>query len=154
MTTQDREMARRALDRRLSAIRPLSGSFAKPAGGWIKAIREALGMSGDQLAQRIGKTRFAVRSLEQQERNEGIRLSSLRRAAEALDCRLVYAFVPNDSLEDMVGRRAELVARRRLVSVQRTMALEDQALEDDELDAQVTQLAHTLINSRDLWAEQ
>lgn len=135
-------------------IRPVTSAFAKPAGGWIKAIREALGMSGDQLARRLGVTRFAVRSLEQQERDEGIRLSSLRRAAEALDCRLVYAFVPNKSLENMVGDRAELVARRRLAGVQQTMALEDQALEDDELDAQTARLARTLTNSRDLWAYQ
>ena len=147
-------MARRSLDRRLSMIRPVTSAFAKPAGGWIKAIREALGMSGDQLARRLGVTRFAVRSLEQQERDEGIRLSSLRRAAEALDCRLVYAFVPNKSLENMVGDRAELVARRRLAGVQQTMALEDQALEDDELDAQTARLARTLTNSRDLWAYQ
>lgn len=154
MTAQDREMARRSLERRLSTIRPLTTTFAKPAGGWIKAIREALGMSGNQLAGRLGVTRFAVRSLEQQERDEGIRLSSLRRAAEALDCRLVYAFVPNQSLEDIVGQRAELVARRRLAGVQQTMALEDQALEDDELNAQATRLARTLMSSRDLWADQ
>jgi predicted DNA-binding mobile mystery protein A len=153
MARRDLRIARRALDRRLDVVRRSEEAFARPAGGWIKAVREALGMSTAQFARRMGTHRSAAYVLEEHELDEGIRLSSLRRAADALGCRLVYALVPEESLESTVERRAREIARARLGSVLQTMALEDQAIEESEVAAQIQEIARTLIDSRDLWEQ-
>jgi transcriptional regulator with XRE-family HTH domain len=44
--------------------------------------------------------------LEQAEVDDSLRLSTLRRAAAALNCRLLYVLVPDEPLEDMVLRQA------------------------------------------------
>ena len=76
--------------------------YTAPARGWIKAVREALGMTTAQLAKRIGVKQPSVVAIEQSEAKGTIELATLRRVAEALDCTLVYAFVPNKPLEAMV----------------------------------------------------
>ena len=92
-------MARWALDQRTSQLTDV-GLPAMPAGGWIRAVREALGMSAPQFAERLGVARQTAQEQEQNEIDGSIRLSTLRRAAEALDCQLVYAFVPKPSLDE------------------------------------------------------
>src|SRR5437870_2077492 len=87
--------------------------FAAPVRGWIKAVREALGMTTAQLAKRLDVKQPTVVAMEQSEAKGTIELATLRRVAEALDCTLIYAFVPNKPLEAMVRERARLFARRR-----------------------------------------
>lgn len=141
-------MARRALDRRLAeAVVPES-----PAGGWIRATREALGMSAVQLAARIGVTRQAIRQFEQGELEGSIELATLRRAAEALGCRFVYAFVPPSSFQEIVGERARHVAGRELAAVDQTMLLEGQRVERDQANERLEKRAEELIGSRRLWS--
>src|SRR5487761_199273 len=81
---------RRQLDDRFAAL-PSAEWFAAPTRGWIKAIREALGMSSEQLAKRLGVKQPTVAAIERSETRGTIELATLRRAAEALDCTLVYA---------------------------------------------------------------
>jgi predicted DNA-binding mobile mystery protein A len=108
-------------------------------------------MSTVQLGRRLGVTRQAVLSLERSELDDGIRLSSLRRAAEAMDCHLFYAFVPNTSLEDSVQHQATRVAAAELGRVSQTMLLEAQGVDDDETDRQLRDRAAALVNHRRLW---
>ena len=82
--------------------------------GWIKEIRLALGMSAAQLARRLKVRQSTVAKLEKSEAEETISLQSLRKAAEALDCTLVYAFVPRTSLEACVQAQARLRAKEIL----------------------------------------
>ncbi len=142
-------LARQALDQRLTGWR---GFTPSPVRGWIRAIRESLGMSSADLAARLGTSRQAVSQMERSEVDGSIRLATLRRAAEELDCTLVYALVPKDSLEEIVDRRAHEVAARESERVRQTMLLEDQ-LVDDSLDKQrlVDELAEELKGSRHLW---
>lgn len=119
----------RHLDKRLSTLRPLTKS-ARPPKGWLRAVRDALGMTTAQLARRIGVSQPRVVELEQGEVSGTVTLHSLQRAAEALGCRVVYALVPDRPLADVVRARAELVADKQLASVQHTMTLEDQAVRD------------------------
>jgi predicted DNA-binding mobile mystery protein A len=100
--------------------------YAPPVRGWVKAIREALGMSTAQLAKRLGIKQPSVVALEQSEAKGTIELATLRRVAEALDCTLVYALVPKNPLETMVRDRARAFARRRLEPVEHSMLLENQ----------------------------
>src|SRR3546814_5831719 len=111
-----RTRARARLDDRLRSLRPTQ-RYAVPPRGWLRAIRDALGMSGRQLGKRLGITPQSVAELERSETLGTIQLKTLRRAAEALDCTLVYALVPNASLAATVEARARKVALRDLARV-------------------------------------
>lgn len=123
--------ARRQLDVRFQAMRPVA-RFSKPASGWIRAIRQSLGMTAAQLAARMGVSQPRIVALEHSEAEGAVNLKTLQRAAQALNCTLVYALVPREPLEQMVHQRALEVAADRLASVQQTMRLEDQEVSDDE----------------------
>ena len=71
---------------------------ARPSSGWIKAIREGIGMTATHLAARLGVATSTVTRLETSEADDTITLASLRRAAEALNCELQYSLVPRLSL--------------------------------------------------------
>jgi len=117
----------RHLDKRFAALRPLTRS-TRPPKGWLRAIRDALGMTTAQFAQRLGVSQPRIVELEQSEASGGVTLNTLQRAAEALGCRLVYALVPERPLAETVRERADLIAERHLASVEHTMRLEDQAV--------------------------
>lgn len=116
------------LDERLKEIGPVS-RYTPPVKGWIKAVREALGMTAEQLGRRLGVKQSSVVLLEQSEAKGSIELATLRRVAEALDCALIYAFVPKQSLEETVRMRARTFIRRRLAPVEHSMLLEDQKVQ-------------------------
>lgn len=143
-------MARRALDQRTSQLSG-AGMPAPPAGGWIRAVREALGMSATQFAERLGVARQTAQEQEQNEIDGSIGLSTLRRAAEALDCQLVYAFVPKTSLNESVRAQARKVAMAELSRVDQTMLLEGQRVERSAAEEHLTDRAEELIGSRQLW---
>ena len=67
---------------------------ARPPRGWIRFIREALGMSSKSLASRVGVSPTTMSETEKAEFEEGITLKRLRRVAESMDCDLVYYFLP------------------------------------------------------------
>ena len=104
--------SRSRLDERFKELGPVK-RYASPVRGWIKAIREGLGMSTEQLAKRLGIRQPSVVAMEQSEAKGTIELATLRRVAEALDCTLVYALVPNRPLETMVRDRARGAGGRR-----------------------------------------
>ena len=142
--------ARREIDRRfrntdLAAARP------HPRSGWIRSIRDALGMSQQALGSRLGITRAAIAKLERAELSGGITVAKLTQVAGALDCTLVYALVPNTSLEDTVQRRARQIAAKRLGYVTTTMALEDQAIGAERTDEHLEDYARDLVAHNDLW---
>jgi len=103
-----------------------------PPKGWIRAVREALGMSGRQFAVRLGVKPPRVTVLEREEVTGGISLKTLRQAAEVLDCEVVYALVPRSSLKHTVRRQAERVASAQLAQVAHSMVLEAQELTAEE----------------------
>jgi predicted DNA-binding mobile mystery protein A len=124
-----------------------------PKGGWIAAIREAIGMGTGQLAKRMGVDPTAVTHLETREAAGKITVDSLRRAAEAMDSKLVYAIVPNHSLHGTLQAQARRVARARMGRVGHTMSLEAQDVENDEAAHQEADLASRLLAEwpRSLW---
>lgn len=125
-----------------------------PRSGWVRAIKEALGMTNKQLAKRVGvKAPQSVEDMQEYEVSGTIKLQTLRKLAEALECRLVYALVPRESLEDIRRARARAVARRLLKRVSHSMTLEDQAvsrkMEESELNRRVERLLAG--NPKALW---
>ena len=141
--------ARRLLDQRTSNV--AFWEMQRPPRGWVKAIRKALGMTTAQLAQRLGVSQPAVVSLERMEALGHIRLDTLQRAASALDCRLIYAFVPNQPLETRVQSRRREVVEQQLAAVERSMSLENQSVEDTEAREQLLAALASQIDSRSLW---
>jgi predicted DNA-binding mobile mystery protein A len=119
----------RHLDKRLASLRPL-GKTQRPPKGWLRAIRDALGMTTAQYARRLGVSQPRIVELEKSERSGSVTLNTLRRAAEALGCRLVYVLVPDRPLAEVVTERAALIAERQSKAVEHTMRLEDQAVKD------------------------
>lgn len=134
-----RQLARKQLDERLTALRSLPPSVrATPRGGWIRAIREALGMPRRELARRLGVGEKRVVQLEAGEAKGKITMDSLARTAEALDCELVVALVPRRPLEQIVAERRMQLATAWLQSrALHTMAMEDQAVSLDDLPDQL-----------------
>lgn len=136
--------ARKQLERRLAPLRRMEG-LAPPARGWLRALREAFGMTTAQLAQRIGVSQPRVVRLQRAEAEGGVTLRTLRQAAEAMDCTLVYALVPNKPLNEMVLERARKVADAQLERTHHSMKLEDQALESRDLEAERKRLLDELL---------
>ncbi|MFN5251248.1 MAG: mobile mystery protein A [Bacteroidia bacterium] len=100
---------------------------APPPTGWIKAIRNAIGMSMLQLGNRLSITKQSVQDMERREKDGSITIKALREAARALDMQLVYGFVPNDgSLELLIERKAKKLATQIVMRTNNTMKLEDQ----------------------------
>ncbi len=153
MRNDTRRRARERLDERLSALKP-EERLAPPPKGWIRAIRDALGMTGVQLAKRLKIRPQSVETLEKSEANGSIQLQTLRRAAKALDCTLVYALVPSTSLEGAVQDRARKIAVRDLGRIAHTMKLEAQETGNANLEARINAYIRDVLKERDLWNEQ
>jgi predicted DNA-binding mobile mystery protein A len=145
-------LARKHLDRRLTPLRNAE-DLARPPRGWIKAIREALGMTTTQLALRTGVSQSRIPRIETGEVEGSITLKTLRSVAEGMDCTLVYALVPNQTLDEMLNARAEAIADKQLRRTHQTMKLENQALGPRELKAERQRLIAELIRGdvRRLW---
>jgi predicted DNA-binding mobile mystery protein A len=152
MESRFKDLKQRQLDAGLTRWRSAELP-ARPPSGWIKAIREALGMPAAHLAKRLGLVPSTVLRLETSEADDTISLGSLRRAAEALDCELQYALVPRQSIAQTMKSQANKVARERMAAVVHTMALEAQATSNETVDTQVKELAESLLKGsrRELW---
>ena len=144
-------IARQRLDERLEAIS--SEEIPRPHRGWIRAVREALGMSTAELGQRVGVSQQSIVEFEQGEQRSTIQLDTLERVAAAMDCELVYAIVPRTSLEETVQSRAHDKARQVLATVEHHSRLEDQSVSDADLAAQIDEVAADLIDRRGLWRD-
>lgn len=147
-------LARKHLDRVFGDVR-IDAIRQRPPKGWIRAIRDALGLTARQLASRMGRTHSVLVRLERSEVADAITLGSLRAAAEAMDCTLVYAIVPNRSLTETARARAASLADAQLSRMHHTMRLEDQALTRDDLAEERNRLIEGILargGSR-LWEE-
>lgn len=122
-----------ALDERLPAMQPAQRLVPRrPSHGWLKAVREATGITQQALAKRLGVTRQSYADLETAEKNRAISLASLERAAEAMQCELVYFVVPRPTVAGSYSELARLndPAYASLRASEHSMALEDQAVGD------------------------
>jgi predicted DNA-binding mobile mystery protein A len=121
----------------------------RPPAGWLRAIRQALGMTSAVLAARLEITASGVRKLEQAEATDAITLGTLRRVAEALDCDLHYMLLPRRPLREMKRRQAMRLAKQWQQRAGRTMALEAQSIdspsegEQERLEAMAQEILRT-----------
>ena len=127
MRSEFRTLRLKQLDRALESFRA-AREVPRPPKGWIRSIRQALGVSSGELARRLGTSRQLPLQLEKGEAEDRITLKSLRAAANALDCDLVYALLPRgSSLQESIENRARAEATARVHGVEHSMAIEDQA---------------------------
>jgi len=146
------KLIREQLDASLQRLSPLLDVTAPPKG-WIRAIRDALGMTAKQLADRLDVAQQAVARIEKEELAGSVTIKTMRRIAERLDCVFVYGVVPRTSLEETVSRQTKKVATRRLAQASQTMSLENQALSRRENEQALSDLVDELIRTlpSDLW---
>ena len=114
------------LDRKLRGFNT-AAQVTPPPTGWLKAVRVSLGMSLQQLADKLSITKQSVQEIEIREKEGNITLKTLKDTATALDMQLVYGFVPKDgTLDDLIERKAKELAIRIVSRTSNTMKLEDQ----------------------------
>jgi predicted DNA-binding mobile mystery protein A len=128
MRSTFRNLRLKQLDRVLKPYRT-ARKIPRPSKGWIHSIRQALGVSSGELARRLGTSRQLPLQLEKGEAEDRITLKSLRAVANALDCDLVYALVPRArNMQELIENRARAEAKERVLGVEHSMALENQAV--------------------------
>lgn len=112
------------LHMRLQRVRAVLHALPEPERGWLREMRRAIGWDLAELSARLGQVPSSLSRLETSEQRGTIRLESLRRAADALGCELIYALLPRDArllttkvqaklhMEDVMRRSA---GRREIV---------------------------------------
>ena len=146
------------LDNQLFEWQVVSKKYNRPPAGWVKTIRRAIGMSVEQLAERLGVKRARVAQLENAEPHDAVTLRTLRAAADAMGCELVYAIIPKDSstLHNIIKNRAMLIAKAQIENVADTMTLEAQSVEPEFLEKQKNARIKALMDriGKSLWAHE
>jgi predicted DNA-binding mobile mystery protein A len=142
MRSEFRNLRLKQLDRAMEPYRA-AREVPRPSKGWIRTIRQALGVSSGELARRLGTSRQLPLQLEKGEAEDRVTLKSLRAAANALDCDLVYALVPRaGSMQQLIENRARAEAKKHVLGVEHSMALENQAVGriDEAVEAETRRL--------------
>ncbi|MEZ4993535.1 MAG: mobile mystery protein A [Saprospiraceae bacterium] len=133
MTRDQKHLRISQLDKKIAQFLRLK-ELLIPGGGWIYAIRTALGMSLKQLGEKLEITPQAVRAIEQREEDGSLTLQRLKEVAAALDMQVVYALVPKDeSLEKMIEKHARQMAKEIVLKTSHTMHLENQGIDKEAL---------------------
>ncbi|MHC4757585.1 MAG: mobile mystery protein A [Planctomycetota bacterium] len=149
------KLAREQLDATLRRLETLK-TLVPPGKGWIRAIRNAIGMTGEQLAKRLNINKQRVSRIEHDEKLGKVKIETLRNVAEAMDCVFVYAFVPRDSLDQTVKGQAEKIAKKRMARSNQMMRLEKQELSEAEKAKATQTIIDEIVETmpKSLWDEK
>lgn len=143
----------RQLEETFRPLREL-GDVTRPSGGWVRAVREGLGMTNVQLTKRLKKRApQSIEDMQKSELTETIQLKTLRRLAGALGCRLVYAIVPPLPLDQIRRNRARVIAERLVKQTSHSMRLEAQGVSQEEEQRELESLIDKILadNPKILW---
>lgn len=146
MRKKQKKIIREQLDDTLSRFSSIA-SVNRPIKGWIRAIRDALGMNTRQFAERLGVSKSRIPRIEQDEITGSLTLKTMNRVADTLDCVFVYGFVPRTSLDDTVKKQASIIAERRMKRLMHTMNLEDQGLSSKNAKKAFNNMLFEIIDS-------
>jgi len=152
MSYWDKKLIREQLDKKLIPLKTLAKTGI-PETGWIKAIREALGMSSNDLAKKVGIDQSRISRLENAEKDGNVKLSSLQKIAQGLDMEFVYGFVPKNTLETLVREQARKIAGEKMKRLSHTMRLEQQELPEKEKESAVKDMIDKILiaEPKDFW---
>lgn len=143
------ETAFAQINRRIEGLRVVKEK-ASVRDGWINYMRTALGLTLSELAKLVSLSTATVAQAERREVEGQVSLSTLKKMAEAMDCDLVYAFVPKKELKTLIHDRAFEKARKALNVAGLHMKLENQKVEGDE-NERIERLARKFIEKGDIW---
>ena len=128
-----------------------------PPEGWLRTVRNALGMSGAEVGKRLGVTRARVTQAEHAELTGGVTLKSMQTAAEAMGCRFVYAIIPSSGrIDDIITAQARKKAAAIVGTASQHMALENQKLPDARIAEEVERLTSEIAKEipSDFWSDK
>ena len=138
--------AREQLDETLKVF-AASADVARPIKGWIRAIRNALGMNMRQLAIRLEVSQSRIAKIEQDELSGALTIKTLEKIADQLDCVFVYGFAPRTTLEGTVRNQAACIAKERMNTISHHMYLEAQGLTKPHSKAAFNNMVEELLES-------
>ena len=148
-----RKLQLEQLDRKIKGFNK-AVKVTPPPTGWLKAIRLSLGMSLQQVADKLAITKQSVQEIETREKEGGITIKSLKEAANAMDMQLVYALVPKDgSLDALIERKAREMAVSIVSRTSNNMKLEDQENSKERLKKAIEERTAIIKNEmpKNLW---
>jgi predicted DNA-binding mobile mystery protein A len=146
METLKQKLLIEQADRKLELFKSLN-SFTIPQYGWVHTIRIAIKMSLRQLGNRLNISPQSVKEIEEREANGSITIKSLKEVGNMLDMKLVYGFIPkNESIEKMIEKRANEVAKEIVLRTSQTMKLEDQENSKIRLEKAIKNKAEEIKN--------
>ena len=125
----NKKILRRSYQKKFDLFR--KAIIARPQQGWLKTIREFLGMTTTQLAKRLEISQPRIVAMEKNEIN--VRISTMERIADTLNCDFSYAFVPRENIDDIIYNQAKKKAQKILDKVNKNMGLENQLVKTDDL---------------------
>ena len=150
---KQKKIFREQLDDTLNRFSSIA-SVNRPIKGWIRAVRDALGMNMRQFAHRLGVSKSRIPRIEQDEITGSLTLKTMNRVADKLDCVFVYGFVPRTSLDNTVRKQASIVAQRRMNRLMHTMDLEAQGLLSQNAKKAFNNMVDEIIDTPSmLWEE-
>ena len=137
------------------AVEKFDGLPMLPPEGWLRTVRNALGMTGLQLAQRLSVSKAQVSKAEKGELAGSVKLETIRKMAGAMNCRFIYAVVPEKEIGQVIKEQAIKKAKERVNAASIHMALEDQTLSKEALEEEVERIASEIMEKMpsDLWRE-
>ncbi len=152
MKAKYKKRVREQLDITLKHFESLK-TLSSPPKGWMRAIRNALGMTGEQFARRLHVNKQRVSRIEHDEKRGKLTLETLQNCAQALDCIFVYSLVPRVSLAHTIKKQATLLAKKRMVRTNQTMRLEQQELEENQKEQAFKELVEDIMSEmpKSLW---
>ena len=144
----NKKILRRSYQKKFDVLK--KSVIERPKQGWLKTIREFFGMTTTQLAKKIDVSQPRVINMEKNEQN--IKISTMERIADALNCDFVYAFIPRENIDDIIYNQAKKKALKILNKVKKNMGLENQLAEsEDTLDDLIKELSDN--NIARIWDE-
>ena len=152
MKRKFKNLEKRQLLRKLDELSSRPSFYARPAEGWIRTLRKALGMTSSQLAKRLNVQQSRISEIEKAEIQDQLTLKTLISVAQSLGCRFEYEFIPEKPVSEFLEEKALKVAKEKGDYISHHMALENQALSEEEKKDQIKQIAEELLNTpQKLW---
>ena len=125
----NKKILRRSYQKKFEALK--KAIISRPQQGWLKTIREFLGMTTTQLAKRLEISQPRIVAMEKNERN--VKISTMERIADVLNCDFTYAFIPREHIDDIIYNQKKKKAQKILDKVNKNMELENQLVKTDDL---------------------
>ena len=135
------------IQNRSKQVRPI---LTMPEKGWIRQMREALGLTLEKLGHLCGVSTATIAQAERREIEGNLTIETLRKTAEAMNCEFVYMFAPKSDMSEFVNQSAYKKAQRILKIADLHMSLENQKVKIP-MDERVVKLQKKLIAEGKAW---